>query len=482
MQRIKNKIYIIYKSIIFLLKKRIFSTNDQSKDILEAVKKIDKEVFYELLKSFKTKDMNNVVKLTSSHEKSEYITELILKYFTKSDNYTLGNIFYSTFLETRKDKLSVRELRKLGAYERAKNFKQDLSSAKNIVVTRESEDFVSFEGGTLQKLSNWIQNGSSNLSLKFLYNSKIKISSLSENKKEFEFFFNCYFGSDIYLYNKKEIIQNGTGLYPVRSLSPGNPLRWISKYYIKKTKSSLTNAVVILNNGINENYYHDILETLPALMVSTQIDSVDTVVLPVKKSELTDSLKNILDTVKVIFNKNKKNIYFIDDGLHIKKCLILSVINDISKISCGNLLAHDQSVNQRKTNKCFSKIYISRKNSFHRSLINEEDVERLFERKNFKIIYAENYSLKDQIDLFSNASVVAGPHGAGLSNIVFCKRLSKLFELFSPRYSPDCFHKISKIMKVEYLSYLGDYSDQDEKHSPWRVNIDDLDEQLTKFL
>ena len=481
MQRIKNKIYILYKYITFLLK-RIFSTNDQSKEILESIKKIDNKVFNEFLRSFKTKDMNNTIRLISSHEKSEYITELILKYFTKSDNYTLGNVFYSTFLEIRKDKLSVRELRKLAAYERAKNFKQDLSSAKNIVVTRENEDIVVFSGNTLQKLCNWIQNGSSNQALKFLYNSKIKLSSLSDSKQKFEFFFNCYFGSDIYLYNKKEIIQNRTGLYPVRSLSPGNPLRWVSKYYIKKTKNSLSNAIVILNNGINENYYHDILETLPTLLVSSQIDSVSTVVLPVRKSELTDSLKNILHIVKVIFNKHNKKIYFVDDGLHIKKCLILSVIDDYSKVSCGKLLAHDQSVNQQKINKYFNKIYISRKNSFHRSLINEEDVERLFEKKGFKIVYAENHSLKEQIAIFSNASIIAGPHGAGLSNIVFCKRLLKLFELFSPRYSPDCFQKISKITKAEYFSYLGDYSDQDERHSPWCVNIDDLDLQLTKFL
>ncbi len=160
----------------------------------------------------------------------------------------------------------------------------------------------------------------------------------------------------------------------------------------------------------------------------------------------------------------------------------MSVIDDFSKVSCGNLLAHDQSVTQQKINKYFSKIYISRKNSFHRSLINEDDVEKLFERYGFEIIYAEDHSLEDQIDMFSNASVVAGPHGAGLSNIVFCKRLSKLFELFSPRYSPDCFEKISKIMRADYLSYLGDYSDQVERHSPWRVNIDDLDLQLNKFL
>ncbi len=52
--------------------------------------------------------MNNLIKLISSHQKSEYITELILKYFTKSDNYTLGDIFHSTFLEIKKDRLSVR--------------------------------------------------------------------------------------------------------------------------------------------------------------------------------------------------------------------------------------------------------------------------------------------------------------------------------------------------------------------------------------
>ena len=50
----------------------------------------------------------------------------------------------------------------------------------------------------------------------------------------------------------------------------------------------------------------------------------------------------------------------------------------------------------------------------------------------FESIYLEGMSVTDQIVLFQNAEFIASPHGAGLSNLVFCEPGTKVIE-FMPR-------------------------------------------------
>jgi capsular polysaccharide biosynthesis protein len=66
-----------------------------------------------------------------------------------------------------------------------------------------------------------------------------------------------------------------------------------------------------------------------------------------------------------------------------------------------------------------SKIYVSRKNAGWRRVINEEYLEPILKKANFKILCNETMSVGDQIQAFSNASVVIAPHGAGLTNIIY---------------------------------------------------------------
>lgn len=54
-----------------------------------------------------------------------------------------------------------------------------------------------------------------------------------------------------------------------------------------------------------------------------------------------------------------------------------------------------------------------------RQLVNYEEVESLFEEKGFTIIYPESLSPLEQIELFSQAKIVAGETGAGMNNTLF---------------------------------------------------------------
>lgn len=84
----------------------------------------------------------------------------------------------------------------------------------------------------------------------------------------------------------------------------------------------------------------------------------------------------------------------------------------------------------------FKKIYVSRafSNDGIRKLKNERELENKLSTMGFQIIHSEKLSLDEQIQIFSSAEIIVTPHGAGLTNILFCHAGFELVELFSENF------------------------------------------------
>lgn len=65
------------------------------------------------------------------------------------------------------------------------------------------------------------------------------------------------------------------------------------------------------------------------------------------------------------------------------------------------------------------RIYLSRRAASSRRVTNENEVERLLGGYGFETCVAESLTFRDQVELFSQASVVVSTHGAGLTNSLF---------------------------------------------------------------
>jgi capsular polysaccharide biosynthesis protein len=106
-----------------------------------------------------------------------------------------------------------------------------------------------------------------------------------------------------------------------------------------------------------------------------------------------------------------------------------------------------------KQNKYPPLVYIRRGDSKIRQIINEPELMNLLEKNGFKSYLLSELSFKEQVKLFSSAKVIVSAHGAGLANLAFCQRGTRLIELFAAEYIKPTYQMISKRVGIDY-SYI----------------------------
>ena len=100
----------------------------------------------------------------------------------------------------------------------------------------------------------------------------------------------------------------------------------------------------------------------------------------------------------------------------------------------------------------YNRIYISRK--IRRKLNNEEEIIQVLEEFGFKIIEDKTRTLKEQMEIYSSADIILGPHGASFSNILWCRPNTVLIELFSNQYYPPYFKYLANVLGLKYYAII----------------------------
>jgi Glycosyltransferase 61 len=101
-------------------------------------------------------------------------------------------------------------------------------------------------------------------------------------------------------------------------------------------------------------------------------------------------------------------------------------------------------------------IYISRRDSPARQVENEDEVIACLEPYGFQIVTLSGMSVAAQAALFGSARVVAGPHGAGFANLLFCNPGTAVLEFFSPLYVNFCYWTLARGAGLSYFYMLGE--------------------------
>ncbi|MFN4016074.1 MAG: glycosyltransferase family 61 protein [Reyranella sp.] len=126
-------------------------------------------------------------------------------------------------------------------------------------------------------------------------------------------------------------------------------------------------------------------------------------------------------------------------------------------------------------------LYVSRNESSMRRILNEEELLPGLRDMGFHIISPAKLSLADQIEAFRNARVVLGAHGAGLTNILFCRPNTTLIEIFpAGGVHGSAFLRIASQLDFNYYYVIGKKSEN--KQSRKNPNNSDLTLDKSTFL
>jgi capsular polysaccharide biosynthesis protein len=114
-----------------------------------------------------------------------------------------------------------------------------------------------------------------------------------------------------------------------------------------------------------------------------------------------------------------------------------------------------------------ARIYISRSRARWRRVLNEKAVCALLVRYGFKVVDLEDLSFREQVELFHQAEIVVGPHGAGLNTIMFSGDIH-IVVLYSTQVPQNYFHTqaIGLGQKHHFLTASGGEDDDFEVDIP----------------
>ncbi len=125
------------------------------------------------------------------------------------------------------------------------------------------------------------------------------------------------------------------------------------------------------------------------------------------------------------------------------------------------------------------RIYISRAKATLRRVLNDDEVVACLQKHGFEVCIAEDLSFDEQVRIFHEAEVVAGPHGSGFTNLLFCEPPVKVVEFQCDPPTDLSYIRIARALNLEH-HFLP--SDQATKDDDMRVDVAALDQKLHEIL
>jgi hypothetical protein len=186
-------------------------------------------------------------------------------------------------------------------------------------------------------------------------------------------------------------------------------------------------TALLLGHGVGGGYYHWLIDSLPRwrILQAAGYVNYDYVLLP---DRLLPFEEETLDVLKI---PRAKRLQCSKNFIHQFERLVVPAMPvpglKVSAWVCGWL----RSLFPVKSGGP-EKIYLSRRGTSRRRLVNEVELEARLQAAGFVTLQAERFPVAEQARLFSSAKCVVSCHGAGLANMVFAPPSALLVEIFHP--------------------------------------------------
>jgi capsular polysaccharide biosynthesis protein len=208
---------------------------------------------------------------------------------------------------------------------------------------------------------------------------------------------------------------------------------------------------VLLALPLYSNYFHWTVELLPRLQLLE--GNADLRELPLIVPG--DAPPFVRETLRL--SGYADQVQFVDRGIHkFANLYIPSLLSPPSHPSPMAISWLRDKLTSTLSQTNFEKkrrLYVSRRDALTRYASNEFELEAMLGKFGFETVKMSDYSVAEQINLFSQAHMIVGVHGAALTNLVFCSPGTYVLELFLQGWFTNAFYHISLIRNL-YYGYL----------------------------
>jgi len=204
------------------------------------------------------------------------------------------------------------------------------------------------------------------------------------------------------------------------------------------------------------NYFHWMTDCLPRIWKAIEAN-------PAARILLHDTFQHLSFVTESLALLNIQPIYFSSrENLFVEKLILTSRTANFPNFNEPLTRLTREKLAPKVSNIPFRRVYISRKLADKRKAHNELAVELLMRKHGFEIVYAENVSLKAQIELMAETQILVSLHGAALTSMLFMKEGQQVVELRNHGDSKtQCYFNLAAALGLRYFYTLnrGDHVD-----------------------
>lgn len=120
------------------------------------------------------------------------------------------------------------------------------------------------------------------------------------------------------------------------------------------------------------------------------------------------------------------------------------------------------------------RLYLSRRDATHRRVVNEAELLPILRAHGFEEVSMSNLSVAEQAEILSGASVILGPNGSALANLVFAHPDARVIEFHAPGWVVGFNWMICANLGIHYTALVG-RGPRPAPHLPAREIKQDID-------
>jgi capsular polysaccharide biosynthesis protein len=218
----------------------------------------------------------------------------------------------------------------------------------------------------------------------------------------------------------------------------------------------LPGTVAVLSVS-STNYWHWFFDLLPRVLLLEAmpggLDAVDWFVVNELRADFQAETLELLGVPAGKLLESHQRFHIKADTL-----LVPSVFLEVPSARACRILRQRFSGALSSTATALARrpVYISRADAKKRRVMEEEVLLERLAEFGFVEYTLQGKSILEQYEIFSSAEIVLAPHGAGLTNLLFCREGTPVVELFPPTYVNPCYWVLAANLGLPYFCHVGE--------------------------